>query len=171
MNKTLAFNRTLYTVSITYHELHCAVYISQYVCILYTNVTLATHYNEIHVAKQPHIIFLSCDFFIDTSRNPSKREERQTLPFCQSSTDGERHPGLSSMDSLMGTIMGHVLIQYATYSGKTCLLTLLPQKKNKTMKANFKTSSKENHLIHYKSEYRPLQNQLWDISVPTMNNS
>ena len=59
--------------------------------ILYS-VTLATHYNEIHVAKQPHIIFLSCDFFIDTSRNPSKQEERQTLPFCQSSTDGERHP-------------------------------------------------------------------------------
>ena len=38
-------------------------------------------------------------------------------------------------------------------------------------KANFKASSKQNHLIHYRSEYRPLQNPLWDISVPTMNNS
>ena len=27
----------------------------------------------------------------------------------------------------------------------------------------------QNHLIHYRSEYRPLQNPLWDISVPTMN--
>ena len=41
----------------------------------------------------------------------------------------------------------------------------------KSMKANFKASSKQNHLIHYRSEYRPLQNPLWDISVPTMNNS
>ena len=41
----------------------------------------------------------------------------------------------------------------------------------KSMKANFKASSKQNHLIHYRSEYRPLQNSLWDISVPTMNNS
>ena len=43
-----------------------------------------------------------------------------------------------------------------------------------SMKANFKASSKQNHLIHYRSEYRPLQNPLWDISVPTMptmNNS
>ena len=38
----------------------------------------------------------------------------------------------------------------------------------KSMKANFKASSKQNHLIHYRSEYRPLQNPLWDISVPTM---
>ena len=36
------------------------------------------------------------------------------------------------------------------------------------MKANFKASTKQNHLIHYRSEYRPLQNPLWDISVPTM---
>ena len=45
---------------------------------------------------------------------------------------------------------------------------------NKSMKANFKASSKQNHLIHYRSEYRPLQNPLWDISMPTMltiNNS
>ena len=44
----------------------------------------------------------------------------------------------------------------------------------KSMKANFKASSKQNHLIHYRSEYRPLQNPLWDTSVPTMptvNNS
>ena len=41
----------------------------------------------------------------------------------------------------------------------------------KSMKANFKASSKQNHLIHYRSEYRPLQNPLWDISVPTMKNS
>ena len=41
----------------------------------------------------------------------------------------------------------------------------------KSMKANFKASSKQNHLIHYRSEYRPLQNPLWDISVPTINNS
>ena len=44
----------------------------------------------------------------------------------------------------------------------------------KSMKANFKASSKQNHLIHYRSEYPPLQNPLWDISVltmPTMNNS
>ena len=34
----------------------------------------------------------------------------------------------------------------------------------KSMKANFK----ENHIIHYRSEYRPLQTLLWDISVPTM---
>ena len=74
MSKTFAFNRTHYIVSITYHELHCAVYISQFVCILYTNVTLATHYNEFHVTKQPHIIFLSCDFYIDTSRNPRQNE-------------------------------------------------------------------------------------------------
>ena len=38
----------------------------------------------------------------------------------------------------------------------------------KSMKANFKASSKQDHLIHYRSEYRPLQNPLWDISVPTM---
>ena len=38
----------------------------------------------------------------------------------------------------------------------------------KSMKANFKASSKQNQLIHYRSEYRPLQNPLWDISVPTM---
>ena len=46
--------------------------------------------------------------------------------------------------------------------------------KNESMKAYFKASSKQNHLIHYRSEYRPLQNPLWDISVPTMptiNNS
>ena len=32
----------------------------------------------------------------------------------------------------------------------------------KSMKADFKASSKQNHLIHYRSEYRPLQNPLWD---------
>ena len=35
----------------------------------------------------------------------------------------------------------------------------------KSMKANFKASSKQNHLIHYRSEYRPLQNPLWDIII------
>ena len=47
-------------------------------------------------------------------------------------------------------------------------------KNNKSMKANFKASSKQNRLIYYSSEYQPLLNPLWDISVltmPTMNNS
>ena len=54
------------------------------------------------------------------------------------------------------------------------LLKKIKKNKNKSMKAYFKASSKQNHLIHYRSEYRPLQNPLWDISVPTMptiNNS
>ena len=85
-------------------------------CILYTNVTLATHYNEFHVAKQPHIIFLSCDIFIDTSHNPHQNERNdQHFHFVRwRETSGQT--GLSSMDSLMGTIMGQVLIRYAMSS-------------------------------------------------------
>ena len=125
MNKTLAFSRTHYTVSITYRELHCAVYISQYVCILCTSVTLATHCNEFHVAKQPHIIFLSRDFYVDTSRKPRQNEGNgQHFHFVsrQQMERDIRTNRLSSMDSLMGTIMGQVLIRYAMSSilGKHC---------------------------------------------------
>ena len=91
-------------------------YISQFVCILYTNVTLPTRYNEFHVTKQPHIIFLSCDFYIDTSRNPRQNERNgQHFHFVRW-RDTAGQTGLSSMDSLMGTIMGQVLIRYAMSS-------------------------------------------------------
>ena len=78
-------------------------------CILYnyTNVTLAAHYNEFHVAKQPHIIFLSCDFYIDTSLNPHQNSILSVVNRWRK-TSGQT--GLSSMDSLMGTIMGQVYI-------------------------------------------------------------
>ena len=106
-------------MSITYHELHFAVYISQCVYILYTNVTLATHYNEFHVAKQPHITFLSCDFYIDTSRNSVKMRgtaNTSILSVVNRWREISGQTGLSSMDSLMGTIMGQVLIRYAMSS-------------------------------------------------------
>ena len=115
MNKTFVFTRIHYTVSITYHELHCAVYISQYVCILYTNVTLASHYNEFHVAKQPHITFLSCDFCIDTSRNSVKMRgtaNTSILSVVNRWREISGQTGLSSMDPFMG----QVLIRYAMSS-------------------------------------------------------
>ena len=88
-------------------------------CILYTNVTLATHYTEFHVAKQPHIIFLSCDFYIDTSRNPVQMRGTANTSILSvdnrwRETSGQT--GLLSMDSLMGTNMGQVLIRYAMSS-------------------------------------------------------
>ena len=131
MNKTFTFNRTHYTVSITYHELHCAVYISQFVCILYTNVTLATHYNEFHVAKQPHITFLSCDFYIDTSRCPRPNERNGQHFHFVSRQQMERDIWINRFVEhgfLDGNYYGTSIdsIHNVINSGKT-LLTLLPQ--------------------------------------------
>ena len=90
------------------------------------------------------------------------------------SLDSKIHPKMQALD-VTCTYISRLYLPPHNYT--PCIKTHFfvkkkeKKKKEKSIKANFKASSKQNHLIHYRSDVRPLQNPLWDISMPTENNS
>ena len=112
---------------------------------------------------------LCCPVLMATSIYPNSLNGKTAL-----SLDSKIHPKMQVLD-VTCTYISSLYLLPQNYTPCIKLTFLFKKKKKKkeekSMKANFKASSKQNHLIHYRSEYRPLQNPLWDISMPTGNNS